>query len=304
MTTSSSPAGLFITDLDGTLLTDNYRISEQDLQVLNSLRSRNIVTAIATGRSYYSFSRLMKELDFLYPTSPLGLDYVIISTGAGVMEFPGRKILKTYCLPHHDIVDVSTYLEHHQIDYMVQKPVPESHHFIYSFHGKDNPDFHRRVELYKDYASPLTREKLADFGKATQVICIVPYQQGDMVTAQLRAQFPQLNVIKATSPLDKKTFWIEIFPKEVSKSRAAIWLAARTGLSCEQVCAVGNDYNDEDLLHWAGASYITDNGPDSLKEIFHRVCSNNKSGVASAADHWLRGDTACTISRDKNGVFL
>ncbi len=285
------PTSMFITDLDGTLLTDHHTITALDLETLASLQSRNIVTAIATGRSLYSFNKIMAELGFLGTGSPLAVDFVIFSTGAGIMDFPSGNILNSFSLAKEDVISVSGYLEKQHIDYMVQKPVPDTNHFIYSSHGSHNPDFHARIALYDGFATPLTPESLVNFGKATQLICIVPAEDGDRATAHIAAKFKDLNVIRATSPLDKKSIWIEIFPPEVSKSQAAAWLAENLGLDSANICAVGNDYNDEDLLHWAGAGFLTENGPESLKDCFSTVASNNNGGVSAAASSWAEIST-------------
>jgi hydroxymethylpyrimidine pyrophosphatase-like HAD family hydrolase len=53
------PWGLFVTDLDGTLLTDEKRISANNLGVLRALQRSGCRTAIATGRSDYSLLKLL-----------------------------------------------------------------------------------------------------------------------------------------------------------------------------------------------------------------------------------------------------
>ena len=72
---SDQQKGLFITDFDGTLLRSDGTLAQGDLDALVSLKGYGIRTAIATGRSLYSFN-----------TSPgvdLPVDYVIFTTGAG-----------------------------------------------------------------------------------------------------------------------------------------------------------------------------------------------------------------------------
>jgi Cof subfamily protein (haloacid dehalogenase superfamily) len=285
----TSPSGLFVTDLDGTLLTDDRTISKKDLETLSSLQGRNVVTAIATGRSNFSFNNILDSLGFTTDRSRLPVDYVIFSTGAGIMSYPEKKILQSFSLPKADILNVCQYLEETRVDYMVQAPVPDTNHFVYRSHGEENKDFKRRIELYSKFAKPLKtpgREGLKNFDSATQVLCIVPEKNGHKVSALIAKRFPELSVIKATSPLDHISIWIEIFPPSVNKSSAVQWLCTNIGIGRGEVCAVGNDYNDEDLLDWAGAGFITQNGPDSLKEMYRGVASNNDSAVAEAASLW------------------
>ena len=110
-----------------------------------------------------------------------------------------------------------------------------------------------------------------------------------MVSSQTEFVFKNLkefNLIRTTSPLDHKTLWIEIFPKNVSKSSAASWLAEKLSIKKKNILAVGNDYNDQDLLEWSGTSYIAENGPEDLKKKFKNVPSNDSNAVKTAILNW------------------
>jgi len=281
--------GLFIVDLDGTLLTSERQIAPVDLTALYRLRKEGFLIALATGRSNYSFGLLMEKLGYTDQTSRLPVDYVIFSTGAGIMDFSGNKILKSFSLSPEDVRRASEYLELSGLDYMIHRPVPDTSHFLYSHNGSINPDFHRRLEMYSDFGTLLSPEALDTFGGATEVLCIVSDETGHDVAARVKTDINQCSVIKATSPLDGKSIWIEIFAPTVSKSQAVKWLSESIGLPQSTICAVGNDYNDEDLLHWAKQSFMVANGPPSLKKLFDNVASNDDGGVSEAVDRWLVG---------------
>ncbi len=279
--------GLFVVDLDGTLLTSERQIAKNDLKALNRLKEMHYVIAIATGRSNWSFDKLIDQLGYSGPESSLPIDYVIFSTGAGIMDFPGNRILKSVSLSSEDVRCTAKYLERSGLDFMIHRPVPDTKHFLYNSNGADNPDFHARLKMYGDFATLLTPESLRNFGSATQVLCIIPGARGHDIAAEIADTFKQCSVITATSPLDGKSIWIEIFAPTVSKSQAVKWLADTIGLQQNNICAVGNDYNDEDLLRWAGLSFIVDNGPPSLKALFQSVASNDNGGVGEAVSRWL-----------------
>ena len=94
-------------------------------------------------------------------------------------------------------------------------------------------------------------------------------------------------MVRTTSPLDGESVWIEIFPNHVSKGTTAAWLAERLGIEPYDTAAVGNDYNDLDLLGWAHRSYVVENAPEDLSPGSMAVASNDESGVAMAVEHWL-----------------
>ena len=280
--------GLFIVDFDGTLLRDDKTLAAIDLEALAMLRREGFLTAIATGRSFYSFQKIVAELRGGQSERTLPVDYVVFSTGAGIMSFPAAGIIKKYSLPAEDVIAVSTVLDDFGLDYMIHRPVPDTEHFIYRAGSDPNSDFHNRLTLYQEFASPLTPERLACFGEATQLLCIVTKEKGERISTRLSDMFHRQSVIKATSPLDNQSIWIEIFAAGVSKSSAVRWLSRKVGVPRSRIGAVGNDYNDEDLLNWAGEGYMVANGPPSLHSPYTVVASNNQGGVAAAACRWLR----------------
>lgn len=280
--------GLFVTDLDGTLLTDEKRFNSRDLGALQNLRDQGYAIAIATGRSDYSFFTLMESLGMRGTECAPAIDYVLFSTGAGIIHFPEESLLNSISLSENDVSVIVDYLEASRLDYMVHRAVPDTHQFQYRLHSEQNPDFSRRLDIYREHGTPLPEGGLTRPEKATEVLCIVPGRKGREITDRIAAVFGQYSVIRATSPLDGESSWIEIFDSAVSKSKGVAWLAERLGVAQKNTCAVGNDYNDEDLLHWAEKSYIVRNSPCRLKEQFQVVASNNDGGVSEAIAHWLK----------------
>lgn len=290
--------GLFITDLDGTLLTDDKRISREDRSGLETLRQNKIATAIATGRSLYSFNKLLSSDTFSTDEPFPEVDYLIFSTGAGILELPTGNIIESFSLKTSDVMDITRYLEQIRVDYMIHAPIPDTNHFLFRKNNSHNSDFATRINMYRQYGTPLTafsHNEINKFAGATEVLCIVDGQNGHRTATQIANHLKQYSVIKATSPLDAESIWVEIFTAGVSKSRSALLLATSLDIHHSKICAVGNDYNDEDLLCWAGTSYIVENAPASMKNGFTTVPSNNNGGVASAIDDWFAKELKLTF---------
>ncbi|MCP4671740.1 MAG: HAD family phosphatase, partial [Desulfobacula sp.] len=184
-------------------------------------------------------------------------------------------------LDHLDIQKITTYFDQCDIDYMVHKAIPDTRSFVYKSFGNHNPDFDTRLELHKKFAQPFP-ESFEDFGPATQVLGIIPGGKTTHGIDAIRQALSDFSVIHATSPLDHQSSWIEVFHRDVSKSKAVSWLSKRLGINKKNVISVGNDYNDEDMLSWSGQAYVVNNAPDSLKKKFKTVLSNNHSGVTNA----------------------
>lgn len=270
---------LFITDFDGTLLTDEKRIAQQDLDTLSRLRNNNIVTAIATGRSLSSLQQALEQIGL---GDRLPVDYFIFSTGAGILAVARGSIIRSLCVAASDIREITTCFDARKLDYMVHRAIPHTRYFLYKSHGKKNPDFQARILLSPRFSKPLNNgQDLYD--TATQVLAIIPEKVSVAMMAAIRADLFGYSVIHATSPLDHSSSWIEVFHKQVSKSQGASWLASTLNINQSDVISVGNDYNDQDLLEWSGKGFLVANAAPDLKLLFKTVSSNNHCGVSQAA---------------------
>ena len=265
--------GMVITDLDGTLLTPEHKVSKQDIKTLIRLKQLNVLRVIATGRSPFSFKKVLSD-DF-------PIDYLIFSSGAGLMNWHTREILFSCELNEDEVRTASELLMDMELDFMIHDPIPDNHKFKYVQFNRRNSDFNRRIELYRDCADPLD-ENPWPYRKACQVVAIVP--DNPSLYKRVKTELQDLSVIRTTSPLDGKSMWIEIFPGSVSKSRAGQRLYNLLGIDSEPVLGIGNDYNDLDLLEWTEYSYIVSNAPEDLKKQFRITHSNRNSGFSRAID--------------------
>ena len=329
---------MFVTDLDGTLFTDEKIIHERDLAALESLGKVGITRVFATGRSLYSFQKAILAMGFSSTCNDMPVDYVVFSTGAGIMECTHGEIIKKDSLGSKDVGVISRYFDALGLDYMIHRPVPDTRYFIYkkgcfsrngqhgqrerigdkvctdinkiSRHGNtqgdmnsgervrlappqaghyfendpgegwENSDFQARISLYRKFCRPMSKGEGTEFGESTEILAIIPPCFGHEVANQVQQVLKTFSVIKATSPLDGKSMWIEVFPSQVSKSQSVAWLSSQLGVDRKNVVSIGNDYNDLDLLEWSGQGYVVDNAPKDVKKAFQAVRSNNRCGVA------------------------
>lgn len=283
---------LFVTDLDGTLFNKDRDISFKDLQALARLQENDVITAIATGRSIYSFKMAVKQLQDCRESFSLPIDYIIFSTGAGIMTYPEWKVIFSRSLTTSDIQRIVSYFDVLELDYMVHKDIPDTHYFFFKSHNRENSDFQARMDLYQPFARPCPDE-IHQMTAATEILAILNRDSShDWRHALIKEIVQQLSiysVIHATSPLDHQSPWIEVFHRNVSKAQTTAWLADHLHISRENIVAVGNDYNDLDLLSWCGNGYVVNNAPETIKHGFSVVASHNHSGVSQAAElsGWL-----------------
>lgn len=262
-----------VTDFDGTLYRSDHRFNEADLDALCRAGERGITRVIATGRSLHSYRGVV-------PHGTLPVDYIVFSSGAGLLRESDDALLQSSQLDTTQVLRAANVLMEIDLPFMLHRPVPENHRFVHRTTTSATDDFHRRVAHYRDHSAPLVGCP-SDFGPAAQLLAIAPPHRVDLFD-RVRNALPALSVIRATSPMDHASLWIEVFPPGVSKSETCATLLGGLGIASADVLAIGNDYNDEDILDWAGRGVVTANAPPSLRDRFEVVPSNDEAGVATA----------------------
>ncbi len=271
---------MVVTDLDGTLLRHDRSYDPRDLATLCDLGRRRVVRCIATGRNLYSARQVVPH--------DLPIDYLIFSSGAGMVGWPDGTLLERHLMSEEQVGRAFEVLRGLGLDFMVHEPVPENHRFAYHATGGGGEDFHRRIARYADFATPGDgRPFRASAG--TQLLAVVEGgDAGERAYLAVRAQLSDLSVVRSTSPLDGRSTWIEVFSPQVCKSLAAARVARRHSIAPGLTLAVGNDYNDEDLLAWAGLGVVVAGAPQRLRTRFRCVGSNDDAGFSQAVAEWMR----------------
>lgn len=262
------------TDLDGTLLNSQKKINSRDLDSLRRLGRQNIPRVIATGRSLFSYKNVI-EADF-------PADYLIFSTGAGVLDLQTAELLHSSSLEKDEITHISQYLVSHGVNFMVHREVPHNHCFTYFPATERNPDFTRRLHLYRDYCQKYS--SIASLPeKSAQIIAIFPDDLPHFKTVEEGLSGYQ--VTRTTSPLDDTSIWMEIYPPYVSKGESAKWLCNHLQVDPLQSLGIGNDYNDISLLKFTAYSYVVANAPQEMIQKYRLTSSNDEAGFSEALEY-------------------
>ena len=211
---------LVVTDLDGTLLDAAGRLPPANRRALERLGEAGNVRVVATGRSLHSADTV---LDADFP-----IDYLVFSTGAGILDWRTRELLAVHELPVEHARGALEELLARELAFMVHLGIPDNHHFFYHRAGPANPDFDRRCARYEPFARPLDGRDLTGL-TVSQLLAIETPGSVSHYDALVEA-LDHLNVVLTTSPLDHRSRWIEIFPPAASKSLAAEWLRTRHGV--------------------------------------------------------------------------
>jgi hydroxymethylpyrimidine pyrophosphatase-like HAD family hydrolase len=240
------------------------------------------VRAVATGRSIRAFVR---DWDPAF-----GIDYLISSSGLAVSRFgPGghldllsaRKFTASQASKAIGIAGSAG------MGFFLALPPPETHRSFWSRGGGPALScFEARILHSRGDSVPWD----GTAGRTlAQVLVMGEPSRAREAEARFRAEAPELSVVVSSSPYGDGALWIEIYPPGVSKGKAAAALAASLGMSAPDAVALGNDFNDEDLLEWAGAAFVSSEAPESLKSRFPSMPPAGRAPLAYVASRLVRG---------------
>ncbi len=257
-----------ITDLDGTLLRTDNTVSKLDFETLLRLGDLNILRIVATGRT------LMSVMQVFTPDSPL--DYLIFSNGLGIYDMKSQKIIRTHHIPKTDVEVLAKQLCSFKADFQIKGTIPNCHTYLYKQHSEYNSDLEVLNSRYANFCKEFKDDyQLTD---ASRIIC---FTEDIADIERIAALCPNFDIIRATSPINNQTIWVEIYPPGVNKGSAVVELCEMHDISLRNTAGLGNDYNDIHFLECVGNPYLVANAPDDLKKRFNSLSGGNEHNPLS-----------------------
>jgi len=264
---------MVVTDLDGTLLNSERELSPINRQALERLGDQDITRVVATGRSVYSWEKVADEN---WP-----IDYLIFSCGSGIISWPEKKVLLENDMPPALIQKTISIMQELNLCFQVHEPIPNNHRFHNFCYSENTPqDFTTRCRLYDGHILSENCDPTT-ISASCHIIAITEHDNHHALET-LRKQLPELNVVRATSPLDHKSMWIEVYPPNVTKGHSLIKLCELLQINCRtEAIGIGNDYNDIDFLDIVARPFVVENAPACLKKKYTAAPSNDNNGFSS-----------------------
>lgn len=264
------------TDLDGTLLDSDSRLSERTRAALRSARAAGCRIVCATARP-------ARIVDDIFGSEPL-VDAAICANGAVEYEpETGRMVITRPLLP--DLAaDVMKRIDDllPGVAYAVETGRRVLHEVAYSY----------RPSLDSERYPVRTRAELIA-EPAVKLMALVP--AGDPTAAWARLSSSLADLVACTWSAGHgradRTYptILELSAPGVSKAAALADVCARWGVGPAEVAAVGDAPNDLPMLAWAGHAYAVANAHPEVLAAAHRVLpTNDEDGVATLLEGLLR----------------
>jgi len=270
---------MVVTDLDGTLLQLDQSISPTDKETLERLGNLGVCRVAATGRNLYKVRQVLNE------NSPF--DFVIVSSGAGIMDWKSQKLIRALSIPTATTREIIHYLISENQNFKVSRELPDNHNFGW-WESYDCPELKRYVEHHKKFGDAVKIDPENPF-ISSQLLMFFPNESNkfEIVKDKIQFAFPELSIIRTTSPLDPNYTWMEIFPNGVSKAHGIEEICRITGIARENTMSIGNDFNDLEMLDFTQHSYVVGNAPEELKIKYLISLAHYDDGFSHAVNKHL-----------------
>src|SRR5688500_12179168 len=260
-------------DVDGTLLDSEGRMPDANREAIHEAVAAGIHVALVTGRSY-PFARPVAD--------PLpDAITLIVSNGALERSMTGATLARRLL----DRVVARAVLEatHHYRDAAALIfDRDEGRQVIFETMDWEHPgrrNYWSRNQALIDRSVPLEEALVED---PIQVM----FNGGagpmrDLADA-LRAAAVDF-AVSLTEYVHRDFSLIDITAPAATKGRALAWRAEQLGLGPEQVMAVGDNFNDQEMLEYAGTPVVMANAVEGLKTRgWHTTGDQNDAGLAQA----------------------
>ncbi len=270
---------LYVTDLDGTLLNRQDRVSPFSIRVINGLVDKGLLFTYATARSLVSASRVTEGLNTKIP--------VIAYNGAFIFQPSTGEILSSEGFTDDERREVREILDQFRISPLVYSFIngvekvswipQHENDGIRRYLSKRQGD--RRLRAVRD-ADALYQGEIFYYtciGEKSELRPVYEWFFGD---GRFRCTMQQ--------ELYRPEYWCEIMPAKASKANAIRKLKEIWG--CSRIISFGDAVNDIPMFDISDECYAVENAVDELKAVATGIIgSNEEDGVAKwLLDHTIK----------------
>jgi hypothetical protein len=261
-------------DIDGTLLDKNSQITQSTCDALQKIKEKGITITFATGRFYPDAIYFAKLLGFSCP--------MILLHGALIQSQDG-KVIRKQGLPPESIPILIEIAKKEKVPFqifhenflVIEKK--SKWNDVYLSFSEIKPVIVPDINQYlKNHKSPFSFIYLGTEQRMAKLKKVVEDRLNN--TIAIASAHPNL---------------LEIIAPDVSKGRALKELAAMKNIPLSQTIAIGDSYNDMEVLKAAGLGVAMGNAPQEVKDIADYITKDNDNdGIAYFVSQYLARHTA------------
>lgn len=251
---------VFVFDLDGTLLKDDYTISKYTIETIDKLEKQNHTIVFASGRMLVSIRKIIQKYFFR--------DFPIIAYNGAMVFVQNNGIIFEKTLDYESSKKVIEFLRIkniHRQAYVNDRLFSEEDNDKIKFYSK-----HADVEykIVNDLVELLKQKE------PTKLLAIDKPEKLDFIKEELDNLNLKAEIFKSMN------IFLDIVPKGIDKAIALNNLLEYLNIKEEKIIAFGDNHNDISLFKMADFSIAVENAVEELKNVADFVSkNNNEDGV-------------------------
>ena len=245
---------LYISDLDGTLLTGEERISEYSLSNLNAMIDGGMRFTYATARSLNSAAKAVWGLRQNLP--------VILYNGAVIMEPWSGRMLYNHPFNGGQREYIRSLLDKYSVFPLVYS-FQNGRERVSWIRGKETEGVLRYLSRRRTDSrlNPVENREALFAGDIFYFTCIDEKYRLDGLQAEIQTSFDLKTIYEQETY--RTDWWCEIMPSATSKGNAARVLKQLSG--ADRLVVFGDGINDFSLFDAADECYAVQNADERLK---------------------------------------
>ena len=262
-------------DVDGTLLNSRGEIPTENIDALNEAAARGIRLAIVTGRSFFFAMPAVAPLP-----DPLTL---IVHNGAIARTREGETLIRRL-LPKEVALDVLAATMSWRECAVLIFDRPLRGQMVYDRMDWQHPNrvrFRDRNKAIIEAVATLEEALIEDPIQVAYNGGVEPMRE---VIAHLQAHDAAAQMSISLTEYTQRDFsLVDVCAAHTTKGSTLAELAALYGIDQSEVMAIGDNFNDREMLEWAGTGVVMGNATAELHAAgFEVTGTNDEAGLAQA----------------------
>ncbi len=274
------PIRLLAVDIDGTLLNPEFHISDADLAALHRAHELGIEVILVTGRRH----------TFALPIAQtLGFDlWLISSNGAITRSLSGETFHRDF-LPARTALRLCSSMLEFRGNTVLTFDKESKGAIVLERMDELGASIQRWLEknlAYIDFVVPIEKSIMSDPVQA--MFCgAIPRMHEALATLASSGLDQEITVLRTEYPIRDLSI-VDVLNQGCSKGHALERWANHRKIPREEVMAIGDNYNDIEMLAFAGHPVIMGNASQELRGYGWTVTlRNDQCGVAAAVEQVL-----------------
>jgi hypothetical protein len=271
------PIRLLAIDIDGTLLNPEFEISAVDMAALRRVHQEGVEVVLVTGRRH-TFALPIAE--------QFGFDLWLISSNGCITRSLAGETFHRDLLPAATCLTLCGEMKGFRGNTVLTFDTESKGAIVLEHMNELNASIQRWLEknlAYIDFVIPLEKSIVTDPVQA--MFCGPIARMHEALEALASGSTAKdITVLRTEYPVRDLSI-VDVLNQGCSKGHALERWAKYRGIAREQVMAIGDNYNDIEMLAFAGLPFIMGNASAELRGHGWAVTrSNAEHGVAAAIE--------------------